>query len=122
MKTPIIALIILSSVLGSVITVSALLSRVLDRLSDTVSDGVPTSFTDALSEAEGTEKQYLKIRPFLALFTRDDEVREIEMYIEDIKSAAEEGDSAALATAKSRLKLHVGQLKRLSKFSIEATF
>jgi hypothetical protein len=49
-------------------------------------------------------------------------MRELEMYIEDIKSAALENDETALLSAKSRLKLHIEQLRRLSAFSFEAIF
>ena len=121
MKSVIASAVILASILSSVLCVAVYSTRLLGELRDMV-DGLPKSMFEAAQHVEDIEKHYKKIKPFLSLFVCDSEAREIEMYIEDIKSAIAENDGEALLTAKSRLRLHVAQLRRLSGFSIEAIF
>ena len=68
------------------------------------------------------EEEYSHIRKYVILFIHDDEVREIEEHISDIKSSADADESGDAITAKNRLILHIKQLRRLSKFSAEAIF
>lgn len=121
MKSVILAVIILCSVTLSVIGAAIYSGHVLDKFTMAIDDAV-TGTSEAAANTEKIEKQYQRIKPFLSLFACDSEAREIETYIEDIKSASLENDEEALTTAKSRLKLHVKQLRRLSGFSIEAIF
>ena len=72
--------------------------------------------------AENIEREYDSIKSYLILFIRKNEVRDIEMHISDIKSAAKSNDTVGVITAKNRLLLHIRQLRRLSTFSIEAIF
>ena len=121
MKSVIASVIILSCILLSVLWVAVYSRRILTELRDTV-DELKENSSEAALQVDDIENHYRKIKPFLSLFACDSEAREVEMYIEDIKSAIAENDDDALLTAKSRLKLHIEQLRRLSGFSIEAIF
>ena len=68
------------------------------------------------------EEKYKDIKPFLILFMHEKDVKEMEMYIADIKNAVQKNNTTSLHEAKSRLKLHIKQLRRQSVFSIEAIF
>ena len=121
MKSVIASAVILACILSAVLCVAIYSRRLLGKLEDTV-DELPKSISEAAEHVDDIKKHYKKIKPFLSLFACDSEAREIEMYIEDIKSAIAENDDDALLIAKSRLKLHIEQLRRLSGFSIEAIF
>ena len=119
MKSLIISLIILSSILTAVIAVAICSDKALTRLADTID---APGQNDKIANAYEIEKEYKDLERFLIFFAHDSEIREMQMYIEDIKSAAQENDQVALITAKSRLRLHIEQLRRLSAFSFEAIF
>ena len=121
MKSVIASAIILACILSSVLCVAVYSRRILTELGDTV-DELKENSSDVAQQADNIEAHYKNIKPFLSLFACDSEAREIEMYIEDIKSAIAENDDDTLLTAKSRLRLHIEQLRRLSGFSIEAIF
>ena len=122
MKSFIISLVILCSVILSVVSAAIYSHNALTELEATISEGTPDNYEQAMNEAKRTESGYKRLKPFLSLFNCDSEVREMEMYIADIKSAIIDEDAAALTAAKSRLRLHIDQLRRLSAFSIEAIF
>ena len=122
MKALIISLTIISSIVATVVSVAIHSDRAFSRLSDTVSVSDTSSREEDLANTYKIEKEYSRLEHFLTFFASDSEIREMEMYIEDIKSAALENDRAALITAKSRLRLHIEQLRRLSAFSFEAIF
>jgi hypothetical protein len=95
----------------------------LEQFSYLILNEVPTDDCEAsYLGAENIEREYNSIKTFLILFIRENEVRDIEMHISDIKSAAKSNDTVGVITAKNRLMLHIGQLRRLSTFSIEAIF
>ena len=121
MKSVIIAAVILCSVTASVIWVAVYSGLALDRLAEATEE-VSVKDGATVIGVEEVEAEYRSVNPFLSLFTCDSEAREIELYIEDIKSASLENDAEALLAAKSRLILHIKQLRRLSGFSIEAIF
>ena len=72
----------------------------------------------------GFNYEFVEDKEFLARVQKscNDDMKEIEMYIEDIRSAAKEDERIAITEAKSRLKLHIYQLRRLSVFSMESVF
>lgn len=121
MKSVIIAAVILCSVTASVIWAAVYSGLALDKLVGATEE-VSIKEGATATGIEEVEAEYRRVKPFLSLFACDSEAREIELYIEDIKSASLENDAEALLTAKSRLILHIKQLRRLSGFSIEAVF
>ena len=122
MKTLISALIILCFVILSTVLVAVYTDKLLTSFNNTIEEKISDDTDDTLYGINDLESEYKKIKPFLVLFIRGSDVKEIEMYIEDAKSAAKESEAAALAEAKSRLMLHIDQLRRLSIFSVEAIF
>ena len=122
MKTLISALIILCFVILSTVLVAVYTDKLLTSFNNTIEEKISIDTDDTLRGINDLESEYKKLKPFLVLFIRGSDVKEIEMYIEDAKSAAKESEAAALAEAKSRLMLHIDQLRRLSIFSVEAIF
>ena len=122
LKTLISALIILCFVILSTVLVAVYTDKLLTSFNNTIEEKISDDTDDTLYGINDLESEYKKIKPFLVLFIRGSDVKEIEMYIEDAKSAAKESEAAALAEAKSRLMLHIDQLRRLSIFSVEAIF
>ena len=123
MKTLISSIVILCSVVFGAVFVALYTDQRLERFSDLILDEVPEDdCTAAYLGAEDLEREYKSIKTYLILFMRKNEVRDIEMHISDIKSAAKSEDTVGVITAKNRLMLHIGQLRRLSTFSIEAIF
>ena len=118
MKTLLCSVIILGFVILSTVSVAIRANSLLNNFSEYVEENV---FTDT-SSLEIISEEYEKLKRFMTLFIREDDIRETEMYLQDIISAAETNDSEALMTAKSRLMLHIEQLRRLSVFSFEAIF
>ena len=99
--------------------------RQLERFSEAISDAIPEESNDSEVIRDGAakvEEEYKHIRKYVILFIHDDEVREIEEHISDIKSSANADELGDSITAKNRLILHIKQLRRLSKFSAEAIF
>lgn len=122
MKTLISALIILCFVILSTVLIAVYTDKLLTSFNNTIEEKISDDTDDTLHGINDLESEYKKLKPFLVLFIRGSDVKEIEMYIEDAKSAAKESEAAALAEAKSRLMLHIDQLRRLSIFSVEAIF
>ncbi len=123
MKTLISSIIILCFLVSGTVFVALYTDQRLDRFSNLITDEVSENdCAAAYLGAEDIEREYESIKTYLILFMRENEVRDIEMHISDIKSAAKSNDSAGVVTAKNRLLLHIGQLRRLSTFSIEAIF
>lgn len=120
MKSLIASVVILCSVVLSVVCAAAYSVNALEKLGQ-AAESIAVEDTGS-TKIDEVEKQYKRIKPFLSLFACDSEAREMEAYIEDIKSASLTNDEEALLTAKSRLVLHIKQLRRLSGFSIEAIF
>ncbi len=77
---------------------------------------------EAVQYAKKLGDAYEKIKPHLCLMVDDDEIRELEACIYDIKSAANNHSSDEFSIAKSRLTSHIKQLRRLYTLSIEAIF
>lgn len=121
MKSLICALVILFSVILTTVLCSIYTDKFLADFSNEI-DKVPDNLEYETQYIGDVEKRYKDIKLFLILFMRENDVKEIELYIEDIKTAANKNDATALAEAKGRLKLHIRQLRRLSAFSIEAIF
>lgn len=122
MKTLISALIILCFVILSTVLVAVYTDKLLTSFNNTIEEKISDDTGDTLYGINDLESEYKKLKPFLVLFIRGSDVKEIEMYIEDAKSAAKESEAAALTEAKNRLMLHIDQLRRLSIFSVEAIF
>ena len=122
MKTFVCAILLLCSVILSSISVAVYADRTLTDFALTIEKELDQNTEDPYSGIREIEVKYSKLKPFLILFIREDDIQEIETYIVDIKSASNENDRASLTEAKSRLKLHIEQIRRLSVFSIEAIF
>lgn len=120
MRSLIASVVILCSVIICVVCAAAYSVKTFEGL-ERAAERVSVENASALGIDE-VERRYRKAKPFLSIFVCDSEAREMEAYIEDVKSAALENDREALLTAKSRLTLHIEQLRRLSGFSIEAIF
>ena len=120
MSLGILLTVISVSVFGAFFT-----DRKLERFYDVIEEAIPAQSDDAElieASAQRIEEEYEQLRRYLILFIHDDEVREIEEHISDIKSSALSDEIGDAMTAKSRLTLHIKQLRRLSKFSTEAIF
>lgn len=125
MKSLLISIGILVAVLGVSIFGALLTDRQLEHFYNGIEATIPEGATDAAKIYESAieiENEYESLRKFIILFIHDDEVREIEEHLSDIKSAAEADEVGEAMMAKSRLLLHIKQLRRLSKFSPEAIF
>ena len=122
MKSFIFAITILCSVILCTVLVALYTNKIMCDFDDTIDREISNNPEDVLIGIEEVAKEYQNIHPFLTLFMRENDVKEIEMYIEDIRSAAKDDDKRALTEAKSRLKLHIFQLRRLSVFSMESIF
>ena len=125
MKSLIVALIILSVVIFTTVGGALLTDSRLSDFKSTVEHAIPNGVQDTAKIREGAEKleaEYERLRKFIILFIHDDGVREIEEHISDIKSSANADEVSDAIIAKSRLILHIEQLRRLSKFSTEAIF
>ena len=94
----------------------------LSNFENTIESEISSTPQESIAGIEKVETKYKNMKPFLTLFMRENDVKEIEMYIEDMRSAAKADDLPALTEAKSRLKLHIYQLRRLSVFSMESIF
>ena len=125
MRSLIIALIILATVVSTTVIGAFLTDRLLEKFKNQIELAIPSESRDTVKISEGAkqiEEEYKSLRKFIILFIHDDGVREIEEHISDIKSAAEADELSDAIIAKSRLILHIEQLRRLSKFSSEAIF
>ena len=123
MKSLICSIILLCSVIAMTIFVGSYTDRQLKHFADLIDAKIPNENTSAAYRgAEEMEQEYENIKVYLIIFMNESEIRDIEMHISDIKSAAKADDLQNLIAAKSRLKLHIKQLRRLSTFSIEAIF
>ena len=123
MKSLICAILILCSIVFSTIFVALYTNHRLEQFTDLILQNL--SEDDCRTASIGVNKiehEYKKIKTYLILFMRENEVREIEIHISDIKSAAKADDITGVIEAKNRLILHTQQLRRLSTFSIEAIF
>lgn len=99
--------------------------RRLERFSCEIEYAIPEGADDTKTIYEGAtkiEEEYEHLKKYIILFIHDDGVREIEEHISDIKSSAKADEPGDAMTSKSRLLLHIKQLRRLSKFSAEAIF
>ena len=121
MKSMMCALTILFSVIIATVLVSIYTDELLTDFIDVIDD-IPGDSESISAYADEVEQKYKNTRLFFILFMRENDVKETEMYIEDMITAAQENDKTALMEAKSRLRLHTQRLKRLSAFSIEAIF
>ena len=111
---------IFASIFGAIFT-----EKKLGEFENDIESAISDDTDDADAIASGAkivEERYENIGKYLRLLIHDDEVREIEEHIEDIKSAATNSEVSDAITAKNRLILHIRQLRRLSKFSPEAIF
>ena len=119
------ALGILVSLIASTILGAFFIDNSLKDFENSINEMIPDSENDITKIYEAAlkiEERYKKIEKFLMLFIYDDAINDIEEYIEDIKSSAVTGERSDAIMAKSRLILHVRQLRRLSGFSYEAIF
>ena len=125
MKSLLLSLGILITVISVSVFGAFFTDRQLERFSEAISDAIPEESNDSEVIRDGAakvEEEYKHIRKYVILFIHDDEVREIEEHISDIKSSANADELGDSITAKNRLILHIKQLRRLSKFSAEAIF
>lgn len=123
MKSLIPALIILLCVIVITILGSFFIDSQLERFSQSIKAYIPSDTTDIMLIYDGAlriESDYENIKKHLFLFIHDNAVSEIEEHIEEIKSASRLGEKGDAITAKNRLILHIEQLRRFSKFSLEA--
>lgn len=116
-------------ILLTVITVSVFGAFFTDKklasFYEAIENAIPEESNSTKEVHEGAikiESEYEKLKKYIILFIQDDGVREIEEHISDIKSSAKRDELADAMTSKSRLLLHIKQLRRLSKFSSEAIF
>ena len=122
MKSLICSIILLSSIICATVTVGIYTDNQLASFIDSIEQKIPSKETATFQSAEEIEREFEKMKPYLILFMQKNEVRDIEMHIADMKSAVESDDEPNILAAKSRLILHIRQLRRLSTFSIEAIF
>ena len=123
MKTLIAAIGICALVIGTTVFGALFTDKKLSSFADDIASAFPDDIevvSDALEGAKMIEDKYKSIKKYLFLFIHDDEVREIEEHVADIKSAVAANEAGDLISAKNRLRLHIEQLRRLSKFSIES--
>ena len=122
MKSLIYSVILLCSIILSTVLVAIYTDIQLERFVNTIEEISKNDVTDQNTFAEEIEREYERNKTFLVLFMHENEIRDMEMHISDIKSAATTNDTDGMISAKNRLKLHLEQLRRLSTFSIEAIF
>ena len=122
MKSLICSIILLCSIILSTVLVAIYTDRHLERFVNTIEEISKNDVTDQKTLAEEIEREYERNKIFLVLFMYENEIRDMEMHISDIKSAVTTNDTDGMIAAKNRLKLHLEQLRRLSTFSIEAIF
>lgn len=122
MKSLICSIILLCSIILSTVLVAIYTDRQLERFVNTIEEISKNDVTDQKTLAEEIEHEYERNKTFLVLFMYENEIRDMEMHISDIKSAVTTNDTDGMIAAKNRLKLHLEQLRRLSTFSIEAIF
>ena len=125
MKSLIISALILLTVISVSVFGALFTEKKLGEFEEDIESAIPDGVEDIriiASGAKAIEQRYENIGKYLILLIHDDEVREIEEHIADIKSAASSNEPADAITAKNRLILHIRQLRRLSKFSPEAIF
>ena len=121
MKALLCSIIIFCSVVLATVAVAIKANSLLTNFSTRAEESI--SLNESAPDNDSIEtvfREYQKLKRFMTLFIREDDIRETEMYLEDIKSAAKANDQEALMTSKSRLMLHIEQLRRLSVFSFEA--
>lgn len=123
MKALIISFIILFTIVSLTVFVAFYTNSILCTFEESINKSLNDSSSDILDkDVKYIENEYERIRSFLIVFNAADDLKELEAYISDIKSAAESEDSAALILSKNRLMLYTRQLRRLSTFSLEAIF
>jgi len=122
MKSLICSTILLCLILLSTSVVAIYTDMRLERFIDNLEKISENDLTVSNNVADRIEKEYKSNKTFLILFMYENEIRDIETHISDIKSAEQSNDTDGLIAAKNRLKLHIEQLRRLSTFSIEAIF
>lgn len=122
MKSLICSTILLCLILLSTSVVAIYTDMRLERFIDELEKISENDLTVSNNVADKIEKEYKSNKTFLILFMYENEIRDIETHISDIKSAEQSNDTDGLIAAKNRLKLHIEQLRRLSTFSIEAIF
>lgn len=123
MKSLVISLSILLSVIATSVFGAIYTDKKLESFEIDIERYVPEHETDLaviLRGAEKIEDEYKHLEKYLILFIHDNGISEIEEHVSDIKSAAKSGELADAMIAKSRLTLHIKQLRRLSGFSPEA--
>lgn len=118
MKALICSLIVLCSVTISTVFV-AICS---DKLLSDFNDSIEINLREESSNIDEVKTKCNQLKPFLILFMCDKDVEQLEMYMEDAINAARSNDINELIAAKSRLQLHIEQLRRQSVFSIGAIF
>jgi hypothetical protein len=118
MKALICSLIVLCSVTISTVFVAICSDKLLSDLNNCVE----TNLSEENSNIDEIKSDCNRLKPFLILFMCDKDVEQLEMYMEDAINAARSNDINELIAAKSRLQLHIEQLRRQSVFSIGAIF
>ena len=125
MKSLLLSLGILLTVITASVFGAFFTDRKLESFYETIEAAIPEEADSAEEVHAGAikiESEYKKLQKYIILLIHDDGVREIEEHIADIKSSAKYDELADAMTSKSRLLLHIKQLRRLSKFSSEAIF
>ena len=114
-------------ILFTVVSLTVFVAFYTNSILSTFEKTIDKSFNEIASDiadknVKYIEDEYERIRIFLVVFNSEDDLKELETLISDIKSAAESEDSAALISSKNRLMLYTKQLRRLSTFSLESIF
>ena len=122
MKSLICSIIILSSIIITTVVGGIFTEKRLVKFVSLIEETIPDSISEPSGKTEKIEQEYEDIKIYLILFVQKSELREIEMHIADMKSAAKSDDIQGTTEAKNRLILHIEQLRRLSTFNIESIF
>lgn len=123
MKALILSSTILLCVILSTVLVALCSSKLLsDMYEDIESTVTVNDLEGAYGSIERIEADYEEKKSFFILFMRGKDTECIEAYIDDVKSAIVANDDKGFITAKSRLLLHIEQLRRLSVFNLESIF
>ena len=122
MKSLICSIILLSSIIITTVVGGIYTEKRLVEFVSLIEETIPDSISEPSGKTEKIEQEYEDIKIYLILFTQKSELREIEMHIADMKSAAKSDDIQGTTEAKNRLILHIEQLRRLSTFNIESIF
>ena len=122
MKSLLLSIAILIVSLSFTVVGTKLTDNSLNDIEDALKSGYGDNGDDALECWQNLDNIFSKVKTRLCLMVDDEEIREIENYIYEIKAAAENHSAEEFGIAKSRLESHIRQLRRLYTLSIESIF